>query len=645
MKIPAEQRQLSLVLALVHTRRGFTKSELFQSVFGYEHLWREGNHNNLNRMFERDKSRLRELGVHIVEEESRYRIAKEFLQVPKGLHFSASELTVLRAAALAWHDESLSAPARLAAMKLQSLGVGTEANDLGVYPTPRLREPSAPSLAQAIADGNDVRFLYQHPDYTEPLERQVAPLKLERADGRWHLLAWDYDRSAGRVFLLSRIRGRIRVLNTRYDPQLLERLPAQQEELRNQLQTATLTVETGSAADAKLRPRALRTQQQARHTRLDVATLDPREFAQELAGFGPSVQVHGPESLMRATREVLERVSEQHRVDNGFDGGVPLASAAKQRRKKSTKLEAGERVILLLSLLAYLQESGEVTITELAKKFGVDENDMRMLVGFIGQAGVPGETGTYQHEDLMDIDWAALEEEDTVVLLQSIAVDDAPRFTATESAALLAGLNSLYTIVPEVWRDAILSASEKISQFTTTGIVGNASSEHQPELTKLAQAISERRVVRFVYSSAAGDTRERKVFPYLLTQASGDWLLEGYCFEREAERHFRLDRMHSVSLGETLQHEPARTRTTPESDNRAHTETSRVAVHETADVSAYNIDFDASAGPWLLGNVELWHRGSEFQLIAAAPGDIIILEPSDRRGAVASWAERALAAY
>jgi proteasome accessory factor B len=87
----------------------------------------------------------------------------------------------------------------------------------------------------------------------------VAPLRLHRVDGRWHLISWDLDRAADRVFLLSRISGEVRVAAERFDPALRERgepaiaaLLALREQRR-----AEVLVRCGSVAEARLAPRAL----------------------------------------------------------------------------------------------------------------------------------------------------------------------------------------------------------------------------------------------------------------------------------------------------------------------------------------------------------------------------------------------------
>lgn len=328
--IPAEQRVFSLVLALVASANGLTKRELLSSVYGYADRFRPGETDpSLERQFERDKEQLRRLGIPIDTLDSpeepgntqltRYRIAKDRLQAPAQVRFTASELSLLRLASMAWAEGSLSPEARRAAMKLESLGAGLDVRHLGLAPRIGIPEPAAPALQQAIDARRIARFGYQTPDHDAPLERRVAPLRLHRADGRWHLLAWDLEREAGRVFLLARVVGEVRLEAGTFAPELADRVEGMLEELLalRDRQRAQLQVRIGSTAEARLSARAVqsagaRMPEAAEFRTLTVPTLDFTALASELAGYGGEVIVTGPAALQQAVVALLERVRAQH---------------------------------------------------------------------------------------------------------------------------------------------------------------------------------------------------------------------------------------------------------------------------------------------------------------------------------------------
>ena len=63
-RVPVEERLFSLVLALLATDSGLSKTEILSTVQGYRQKYsRSGDNAALERQFERDKDDIRELGV------------------------------------------------------------------------------------------------------------------------------------------------------------------------------------------------------------------------------------------------------------------------------------------------------------------------------------------------------------------------------------------------------------------------------------------------------------------------------------------------------------------------------------------------------------------------------------------------------
>lgn len=324
--VPAEQRVFSLILALVSSPIGATKRELLSSVHGYaDDFSAGGDLVALERKFERDKGELRRLGIPLETLDSpeepgnnqllRYRISKERLQIPETLRFTASELTMLKLAALAWRDGSLSAEARRATMKLEALGAALDVRHLGVAPRIGIPEPAAPDLQRAIDEVRVVSFGYQHPDHPEPLDRRVAPLRLHRADGRWHLIAWDLDRLDDRVFLLSRIAGAVRVERDDFSSDLFARVDAVVDDIARiqRERIAGIDVRLGTQAAARLAPRATSAiPASTGWMRLTVGMLDPHVLADELTSYGADAAVVGPEGLRNDVIARLRRIGVGH---------------------------------------------------------------------------------------------------------------------------------------------------------------------------------------------------------------------------------------------------------------------------------------------------------------------------------------------
>lgn len=327
-RVPSEERVFSLVLALVASPQGLTKSELLSSVYGYAERYDPGNPDPaIERQFERDKTQVRDLGIPIETIEApleagnnqlmRYRIVKDRLQLPERVRFTSEELTLLKMASLAWRDGSLDSASRWASMKLVSLGVNLDVRNLGIAPSLGMREAAAIPLQSAIDEQRIVRFSYRLPGRDTSLDRTVAPLRLHRAEGRWHLVAHDIERAAERVFLLSRITSEVRAQPESFDPALLERAQPALDEMFDLVnaQRATVRVERGSTAEARLEPRgstAERASEEASGVQIEVGTLDYSALASELAGYGEEALVEAPEVLREETVRLLAQIRDQH---------------------------------------------------------------------------------------------------------------------------------------------------------------------------------------------------------------------------------------------------------------------------------------------------------------------------------------------
>ena len=335
-RVPSEQRLFSLVLALVVSPKGATKRDLLRSVYGYADRYEVGGENaSLDRQFERDKEQLRALGIQVETRDSplepgnnqltRYRISKDRLQFPAELRFDADELTLLRLAAIAWSEGSMSEGSRHAVLKLEALGSGLDVRHLGVAPKLGPIEPGAGDLQRAIDAGRVVTFDYTNPDREAPHPRRVAPLALHRAQGRWHLLGWDLDRDAGRVFLLARISGPVRTERTGISPDLRERAPELVALLITQLgeladrQRAILRVRSGSVAEARLTPYPETPSvtgelppAEAAERVVEVPFLDAHVLAAQLVEFGPDVAVVSPVELRELVVSALRSIALGH---------------------------------------------------------------------------------------------------------------------------------------------------------------------------------------------------------------------------------------------------------------------------------------------------------------------------------------------
>ena len=213
---PAE-RLLNLVIALVNTSARMTKEQIRRSVAGYADA---ASDDAFERMFERDKDTLRELGIPILTvtgsghgDDIGYRIDQEAYALPP-IDLTAAELGVLSLAAQFWQDSSARVDTSRAITKLRAVGAAPEATDLVAGLAARVSaggDAFAP-LLDAVQARQAVTFRYRAASSGEVLTRVVEPWKLLARRGGWFVVGRDRDREAPRSFRLSRIEGRVRVV-------------------------------------------------------------------------------------------------------------------------------------------------------------------------------------------------------------------------------------------------------------------------------------------------------------------------------------------------------------------------------------------------------------------------------------------------
>ncbi|HYO86534.1 MAG TPA: WYL domain-containing protein [Dermatophilaceae bacterium] len=327
------ERLLNLVICLLYTRRPLTKGQIRRAVVQYAQTSDEA----FDRMFERDKDELRELGVPLVtehldtyfEDEPAYRIDQREYALPE-ISFAPDELAVLQLAGRAWHQASLAGPAAQALRKLAAAGVERDESSLiGVEARVRTTEPSFDPVRRAVVDGYPIRFGYRRAGQTTASARHVQPWGLASWHGRWYLTGFDTDRAAARVFRLSRMDGPVVkdgpagsvVAPEDHEPRAMIRTQAGHEGARPPV-VAELLVREGAGHALRRRAEPAGSAEPAAHTeqeaappgwaRLRVTGSDADTLADEVSGYGPDVIVVGPAALRAAVRRRLQGALDRH---------------------------------------------------------------------------------------------------------------------------------------------------------------------------------------------------------------------------------------------------------------------------------------------------------------------------------------------
>jgi len=318
------ERQFSLVLALVSTTAGLRKADILSTVHGYQQRHRPGDAQaaaSLEKLFERDKAALKDIGVPIetVDDPSdpgnnqltRYRIPKAAYELPADVSFTPGELALLGLAAEVWREGSLSADSRRALTKLRGLGVAASDPVIGYLPVVSAREKALDPLRAAIQAHRIVEFDYLKPSDEAPTRRRVSPLDLVNHEGRWLLVAAEGD-GTRKNFLLRRIVSDVRVTQHAAiapEPDEAERAIEGLRELARR-SVARIAVAPGSDAAVRLRKRPGVVEVDSGV--LELHFTDLAILADELVALHPEVTVLGPPALVDRVVERLAALEAAH---------------------------------------------------------------------------------------------------------------------------------------------------------------------------------------------------------------------------------------------------------------------------------------------------------------------------------------------
>ncbi len=328
------ERLLNLVIALLSTRRPLTKAQLRAAV---PHYQQTASDEAFDRMFERDKDELRDLGIPLAtqlvaaayDDELGYRIDRREYALPE-IGFEPDEVAALALAGRAWNQASLASSAAAALTKLASAGVELdERSVVGIEPRVRTTEAAFAPVHTAVKERRELTFTYRKADGTTST-RRVQPWGLTQWHGRWYVTGLDIDRQAERVFRLGRIDGSVTPVGRPAAYAIPEGhvprvLVAATEPAQADQEPAVVRVRRGAGNTLRRRARSVEELDES-WSRVQLDFRDSQGFAQEVAGFGPDVVVETPEIVRDAVVRLLAAARDRHASSAGeatTRGGMP----------------------------------------------------------------------------------------------------------------------------------------------------------------------------------------------------------------------------------------------------------------------------------------------------------------------------------
>lgn len=325
-------------------------------------------------------------------------------------------------------------------------------------------------------------------------------------------------------------------------------------------------------------------------------------------------------------------------------------------RSRQERLLSADRLSFLIAFVPWLAARERSTIDEAAAHFGVSADLIRQTVLLVAMSGRPGETRWADPlpDEMFDIDWEAFEERDELVLTHVLDLEAAPRFSAREAAAVIAGLQYLAGLPETAGSARIAALQDKLARGTAGAPlrVGAVSLGADPErLTRIREAADKGVRLEFAYLNEQGRRERRTVDPLRVESADDNWYLRAWCHLRDAVRTFRLDRITDLEVTSIpVSHTGSDIALSDDLFTPAGDEVD-VTVELPADALSLLGDFLIDAELEDLGHgrvratLRVAHVHGVKRLAARMPGILTVIAPADARAAVSEWASAALSAY
>ncbi|HZH23482.1 MAG TPA: WYL domain-containing protein [Solirubrobacteraceae bacterium] len=673
-------RQLSLIAYLMAERRPVTATEIRRDVEGYSDMTEDA----FARRFYADRAELDSLGIHLsvdrpadgFSEQENYSLAPEAFFLP-AIEFSDAELAALQTALSLLDGEfAYAEPLRLALQQLtwgrpspldspvqRAIGLGITGSAGGAELSARLAK-----VDTAIYRRKRIEFEYFTMQSGDTALRKVDPYELLFEGGQFYLVGWSHERSAIRVFRLSRIRGKVAYATKAehdfqrpadFDPRVYaNRIPWQ---LGDAHDTAEVWVSDriawhvernfgryGELTDADDGGQIFRT---------------PYAIARLLLawviGYEQHARVLGPPALADELHLRLDRVAELHRgeppvsVDQGrlpaqvhVERGVGGAGV-RQRETTGIRPERFARLVTLASVLIRAGRAGErLASAAVCERLQISQQELREDVSVLNVVNFGG--GAY-------VLYAEVHPNGEIEVdpePYSDTFDRPARLLPIEARALLAAIELLGVHLSEDLVTVREKLERALGDIAKEGLLVSNARSDDTIARQVGEAIEERRLIELEYYAENEDAFSTRVGePYALMNSREGWYVKVFDPAKDQMRSFRLDRIKRVDVLDAT-YEP-RADLDPIADVEGWPRTGQVEGSRVAHVwvSPEHARW-ASEERTVLAElddgaviVEWAFKGERYLVkqILKEAGDAAVLEPADVREAVLHAAERLLA--
>ena len=208
---------------------------------------------------------------------------------------------------------------------------------------------------------------------------------------------------------------------------------------------------------------------------------------------------------------------------------------------------ATTRAIRLLDLVPYLVSHSGISVTSLAKEFGVGKEEMLKDLNLLFMCGLPG----YTPLELIDISF----DDDVVVVRDPQNLSSPRNLTESESIALRIALSALLEMTPRTTPNylKIVNLSKKISSsfanHVPSGAIEFTADRERASIETIERALNENLDIEIEYVNRAKDEITRRVVtPRYVSLGSHRPALSGYCHSARAERSFLIFNIAAIKM-------------------------------------------------------------------------------------------------
>ena len=527
---------------------------------------------------------------------------KELAALQTALSLLDGEFAYAEPLRLALQQITWGRPSPLRAPEQQSVALGITASAGGHELSARLAK-----VETAIFRNKTITFDYYTMERDEVGARRVDPYHLLFQGGQFYLLGYAHERKAIRVFRLSRIRGKVsyatkaehdfrrpadfdpRSYANRADWQLGEQRGVAEvlisERIAWQIERhfgryGEIHAPGGDGTDAEGSAALEGVEIGEGDIVFATGYSSPRTIVAWVLGLGAHARLLGPEEL---TEELQRRVGllEEHHGEalpdagdvEGVGGETHVAASARSARRggadgasngEGSSARGGETTIRperfarLVTLASILIEAGRaggaqpgglgrVKIAEVCERLQLSDEELREDLNVLNVVNFGG--GSY-------VLYAEIKEEEGEIEVDpepySDNFDRPARLLPVEAKALVAAIDLIGEHIPE---GSLTSAREKIvaalgEDPMEQGLqVAHAGGDDSGVARVVSSAIVKRRIIELEYYKENEDQIvKRRVEPYALTNGREGWYVASFDPERDAMRHFRLDRIKRVDV-------------------------------------------------------------------------------------------------